>query len=100
GNISGAASVKNTQVGGATLHGEALTEFIHQVRTALPVLPDGLGSELTNVLDQIEQETRNPKQSPSKIRELLRSVRTIAEGAAGNLAAAGIIQALARTFGV
>ena len=72
----------------------SVRDFLVQTREALPLLPERARGELEPVLRNLEGELNESKPDQSKMRGWLASVRTICEGAAGNLAASGILHLL------
>jgi hypothetical protein len=57
----------------------------------LPQLPKSTQEEVRPVLEALDGELKKEKPNPSKIREMLASVRKVGEGVTGNLIAQGII---------
>jgi hypothetical protein len=92
--------------GDFTVHGDvinavskaAILDLVDKIRSSEPQL--GLKSEsaqnLTHTLDALEHEVRSRKPTPVRVRELLATIRNIAEGAAGSLAAQGILYELSK----
>lgn len=89
GNVSGAATVNANQ--SAEINLGRIRDLVGQARTALPHLPEDLRPGMVVVLDKIDVETMTPQPDGSLLGRLLGSLKTIAEQAAGNLTAAGII---------
>ncbi|UCI05392.1 hypothetical protein [Mesorhizobium sp. B1-1-8] len=69
---------------------EQISAFLGQVRPVVAGLPDTLQKEISGPLATLESEMKEPEPSQSKIRTALQSIKTVVEGAAGNLMAAGI----------
>ncbi len=69
---------------------EAIRDFVRQVRSANSSLPEAQSKQITELLARLEETIHNPITDPSKISEVLRSIKTVAEGATGNLVASGI----------
>jgi hypothetical protein len=78
---------------------DQLTSFVAQVRSSIPALPAEQQQAIVEPLAVLEGEITNPTASQSKIRAALGSMKTIAEGAAGNLVATGIAALIARMLG-
>jgi hypothetical protein len=62
-------------------------------------LPDSQGAEIQRSAAALAAELKNQRPDPSRIREALRAIRTVAEGAAGNVIAVGIVQLINRLLG-
>ncbi len=75
----------------ANLTSEQLRDFVEQVRPVLSQLPKDTQEVVGAQLNTIEEEANN--QTPKKMRVLaaLQSIKSVVEGASGNLVAAGII---------
>jgi hypothetical protein len=78
---------------------DQLTSFVAQVRSSMPALPTEQQQAIGEPLAVLEAEIANPAPSQSKIRATLGSMKTIAEGAAGNLVATGISALIAQILG-
>ncbi len=80
---------------------EALGAFLEQIRAETPKL--GLSTELQAELvaeaDTLEIQARSPRPKPTIIKESLRSVRTILEGAAGGAAGQALLVGLTKLLG-
>ena len=72
------------------ISGEQLTGFIEQVRANMAALPAEQQTEITEPLAALEIEAASSAPSQSKIRAALQAIKTVTEGAAGNLVASGI----------
>jgi hypothetical protein len=90
GSVSSGAVVHNAQTANAQIDLKALQSFIAQARSMQSELPPPLRDQVTTALEGLEREGAAPRPNHSKLRELLTSIRTVAEGAAGNLVAMGI----------
>ena len=66
-------------------------DFAAQVRSVSTSLPDAQRQEITEPLAELEAAIHNPTPDPSRIAGALRSIKTVAEGATGNLIASGIV---------
>jgi AbiTii len=99
GNVSDEAKVTNVQIALSVLDHEAVQSFAAQALTALGQLPHETQAELEPMLKNIQSEIGAAKPKESTLRGLLSSVRTVAEGASGNLVAAGIIRAVSQLLG-
>ena len=97
GDVSGQATVSNEQRAKQNINLDVnlVREFVAQSREALPLLPQKSRTEIQPLLIDIEGELDSDEPDQSKLRGWLQSARTVCEGAAGNLAAAGIIQLIA-----
>ncbi len=62
-------------------------------------LPDSQGAEIQRSAAALAAELKNQRPDPSRIREALRAIRTVAQGAAGNVIAVGIVQLINRLLG-
>jgi hypothetical protein len=78
-----------------------LIEFVGKAREALVALglPATTADELRGELDTLEAQARSPKPKQGIIRESLKSVRTILEGATGNAIGEGLIATFRILFG-
>ena len=96
GNVSGQAAISNEQraTQKIDLDVNLVRDFVAQARDALPLLPAQARGEMQPLLGEIEVELKESEPDQSKLRGWLRSVRTVCEGAAGNLAASGILHLL------
>ena len=99
GDVSGNANVKNTQTATATLDVGEVARFAAEALGSLGQIPKGLKQRLEPVLVDIRKETAREKPEQSKLRELMISARTIAEEAAGSLAASGIVAMIGKILG-
>jgi hypothetical protein len=93
----------STQSGSfASLDLAAVAEFLRELRTQLPHL--GLTGDDEAVAQSdiatIETQLSSPRPKVEIIKESLRSIRSIAEGTAGSLAASGIIAGTAKLLGM
>lgn len=70
---------------------EKLQAFLDQIKPALGGLPPIQQQEITVPLAVLEGEVLSGSPTKSKVSAALQSIKTIAEGAAGNLIAAGIV---------
>ena len=68
-------------------------DFLRKLEEAAPnlELPDAEGRELTAEIATLRAQVDSPKPKRQIVRESLRSIRTILEGAAGNLSATGLL---------
>ncbi len=81
-NISGEISAEKAQA------------FLAQLKPVIAGLPEPQQTEIKGQVALLDEEINKTLPSPSKITEVLRSIRTAAEGAAGNLIASGIVAML------
>jgi len=79
---------------------EQVRDFVSQTEKALPLLSDGMRSQLGKVLDNIRNEIKTESPDEPKVRQLLRSARSICERDATNLVNQGILALLAKFNGV
>lgn len=86
-NIS---SIDNSVNVASSVDIEAIRDFVGQVRAANGSLPEAQRQQITELLAKLEATIHSPISEPSKIADTLRSIKTVAEGAAGNLVASGI----------
>ncbi|TPW26339.1 hypothetical protein FJU08_22390 [Martelella alba] len=70
---------------------DQLRDFIEQVRSVLSHLPEGSQEAVEAKLAIIGEEADKPKPSKMRVLSALQSIKSVAEGASGNLVAAGII---------
>jgi TRAP-type uncharacterized transport system substrate-binding protein len=85
---------------GTPLDREQVRDFVSQTEKALPLLSDGMRSQLSKVLDAIRNEMKTETPDEPKVRQLLRSARAICERDATNLVNQGILALLAKFNGV
>lgn len=100
GNISGQAAVTNTQNASLALDLEQVRDVVGQLNALTAALPREIGKSLAPILDELSHRLQEASPAPSGIRELLRSAKTICEGAAGNIVASGAIAILSPLIGV
>lgn len=91
GSIGGLAQVTNQQTASLTIDLVQLKDFLSQAEQALPLLPAETRAKLEPSVNDMKAELQKKKPDQSRLRELMQSARGICEGAAGNLAAEGII---------
>ncbi|WP_116468608.1 hypothetical protein [Sphingomonas pokkalii] len=70
---------------------ELVRDFAAQVRSAKASLPDAQRQKIAEPLAMLEAAIHSSSPEPSKILGALRSIKSVAEGAAGNLVASGIV---------
>lgn len=99
GNVSDNAKVKNTQTATAAIDIGEVGRFAQEALGSMGQLPAELRPRLAPLLNQLRTEAAKEKPNRSTLRELLTSARTIAEEAAGNLAASGIVAMIGRILG-
>jgi len=95
-------TVGSTQSGSfASLDLAAVAEFVAGLKTVLPQLGLTGNNEAVARSDIVTIETQlsSPQPKVEIIKESLRSMRSIAEGAAGSMAASGIITGIAKLLG-
>ncbi len=86
-NIRSTDSSTNISAG---VSGEQLAAFLVQLSTHKAGLPVPLLEAVTRLVMELEDESTKPAISQSKVKAALISLKTITEGAAGNLVASGI----------
>ena len=96
GHVNDQAQVTNQQTAQATLDLDKVRNFVTQAQNSLSLLPTATRRDVGPVLNSVESELDSPIPDRSKLSRLLTSVRSICEGAAGNLTAEGIVQLLGR----
>ena len=99
GDVSGQASVHNQQTAAANLDISKIKELLSQVAGVSAALPETTRSELQPVLSNMQTEVAQIEPNQVKLSEYLISARKICEGAAGSLAAQGIVQLIRIIFG-
>ena len=100
GNISGHATVSNTQDAALTLDFNQARNVVAQLNGLMAALPSEIRSSLAPVLNELNDRLQESSPTPGPIRKLLQSAKTICEGAAGNIVASGAIALLAPLIGV
>jgi hypothetical protein len=100
GDVSDNAKVENTQAASVPLDINAVARFVDQALANVGQLPKELRRNLGPVLAELRQEVGKAMPEQSRLRALLASTRTIAEGAVGNLTASGIITMITKILGV
>jgi hypothetical protein len=98
GNVTDNATVSNVQSASVHISAAAVSDLVAQIRPVLPTLPEETAQNLSPILKDLETEAAG-KADQSKLRQLLGAARNIAEGAAGNLVAIGIVAAIAAILG-
>ncbi|TAV04553.1 hypothetical protein [Rhizobium ruizarguesonis] len=86
-NINSTDNSTNSAVNVSTLR---LAQLLEEVKPHIGNLPEPQRSEIVAPIDLLEGEVRSGKLNQSKVRTALTSIKTIVEGAAGNLVASGI----------
>ncbi|WP_250463920.1 MULTISPECIES: hypothetical protein [unclassified Caballeronia] len=94
GHVSDEANVTNNQSVHGSLSVERVRDLVEQAKTSLPALPLPLAAAAGGVLDELTVESRKAAPDLGKLRGALCSLRTICEGAAGNIVASGITGAV------
>lgn len=72
-----------------------LKDFIEQTKAVLPSLPESLKIEIHHPLAVVESEILKSEPSSITIGNALHSIKSVAEGATGNLLASGILALIA-----
>jgi hypothetical protein len=91
-------STDNSQNMVTTISSEQLKQFLDEVAPVLGQLPDEQRQTIEGELAILKEESTNAEPSQMKTRGALQSIKTAAEGAAGNLVATGIIGLIAAIF--
>ncbi len=81
----------SVNVTSSVISAEQLGAFLAQVKPSLAALPAETRPAVEEAVAALEAEAANASPSQSKIRTSLQSIKTICEGAAGNLIATGIV---------
>jgi hypothetical protein len=80
--------------------GEQLTGLINQIRASMAALPQEQQAAIAEPIAVLEIEAASSVPSQSKIRTALQTIKTVAEGATGNLIASGIGVLIAKMLGI
>lgn len=100
GDVGGEARVHNQQVAAAgELDLGRLRDLVAQLQQAGPALPADAREALQPTIRDLDAELQRPVPDKGKLRQLLSSVRTTCEGAAGNLVASGAVEAIKAIVG-
>jgi hypothetical protein len=93
------ASAQNQSLGG--VDAAALAAFVEQVRAAVPALPlaEAARDDLLAELDVLAAQAASKRPRPAAVRESLRTLRNLVEGAGGSLIASGILAEAAKLLG-
>lgn len=90
----------NTQTINSDINKDELGDFISQVKEAFPLLEEKTKVDLDPYISYLENEISKETLDNVKVNELLKSIKTICEGAIGNLAASGILGILNKVFAI
>ena len=85
------ASVDNSSNTTINISSMSVAGLLEQIRPHLHHLPEEQRLAILSPIELLESEIRSGKPDPTKMRGALQTMVTIAEGAAGNLVAAGIV---------
>jgi AbiTii len=96
GEISGHATI-SSRTGSAPLDLEKVRILVEQIRS-VGGLPEDENATVGQALSSLETELQKPKPEHSRIREILHSIRSVSEGAAGNVVALGIVQLITKVL--
>ena len=104
-------SMLNSQIQAETSHSQqvvanlsfdpkAILDFVARTRASVSdlQLEQTETEELNSELDTLEAQSKSPKPKADILHESLKAVRTILEGAAGNIAAEGLLTAINKIF--
>lgn len=83
----------------ATITSEKIREFINQVQPVMDALPANYAEEIKAPLELLEMEAEKSEPAQMKVRGALQTIKTVAEGATGNLVASGIVGLISSMFG-
>jgi len=72
-----------------------ISNLVSQIKEMIPVLPSEIADQIPPSLFQLEELVKTNSPDKGKIQNALTSLKAILEGASGNLAATGIISAIA-----
>lgn len=86
-NINSTDNSTNTSISVQPLQ---VASLIEKIKPHLSLLPDDTRAQMQRPIELLESEIRSGKPNGSVLSEGLKSMKVIAEGAAGNLVAAGI----------
>lgn len=78
---------------------DELAGLVEQLRASIPALPLDQQQGMEPHLTVLEAEVGNSTPSQTKIRSALESIRAVAEGATGNIIAAGVISVISKLLG-
>lgn len=92
GGVSDQATVSISQT--ANINVEQAKDVLSQCRSLLHGLPEQIRVELQPVIDEANTHLSQAQPDQGTLRRLLTSIRTICEGAAGNVLAAGIVASI------
>jgi hypothetical protein len=95
GNVSDHGQVVSVQAAHAQVidYGK-LTEFVQQIKIAAPAVPENTRDALVKAADELGQELSKSDRDRSRIQRLLATIKTICEGAVGNVVAQGILSVI------
>lgn len=91
GNVSDHASVRNTQVAHGNLDLRKVATVLDEIDRHVEHLPASLQAETKGLVSEIRSELTAREPRRDRIRNLLASLRRVAEGAGGGLVATGVI---------
>lgn len=94
GNVTDNATVTNNQTVHGSLSVDRVRDLVQQAKSMLPSLPSETAAHASTLLDELDSESRKSSPNESKLRGALTSLRTVCEGAMGNLVASGITTAI------
>lgn len=83
----------------ASISVEQISSFLAQLRPVVEHLPDEAQSLVQKQIEVLEEEERKDSPSQLRVRGALNSIKTVAEGASGNLVATGIQGLITSLFG-
>ena len=92
-------SIDNSINAAASISAQQIASFIAQVRPVIEHLPADAQTEIQKQIQVLEEEEKKDSPSQLRVRGALQSIRTVAEGASGNLVATGIQGLISSLFG-
>lgn len=95
GSVSGDANNSGFFSAAGDISVSKLGELATQIRDAIPALPEEMRENIKDHITTVQGEATSSNPSRRKMVVALRSIQTILEGATGNLAASGILAAIA-----
>lgn len=97
-SVTGNAQVTNIHI--ASIDIEQVRDFLTQLQGSVTLLPEDTRRQLTPILTDVDAELATDQPDETKLRSLLKSVRSICEGAGGNIIAQGVVRTLETLNGV
>lgn len=95
GSVSGDAHSSGFYSVSGEINIDGVSRLVSGIREALPALPESLREDVRQQASELETELVDGNPRTSRIRAIVESLKSVLEGAGGNLAAAGILSAIA-----